>query len=178
MSAVPLIVELRRAGIVLSAVGDRLHVEAPIGVVTPVLRQRIAENKAGLMAELKLEPDAVVEPKMREALLVLAERHGINTTSVHRLRDLDVVACVGLDNAQLVAYLEMLDDTATRWTGRVPTGHTEPMYCHRCGPVWIHPSIAACLPVVNGWPRALGCPWCAVRRAGVPIPRPPARHMS
>jgi hypothetical protein len=46
------------------------------------------------------------------------------------------------------------------------------MHCQQCGPVWIHPDIVAALPMVNGWPRALGCPWCFVRKAGGPIPRP------
>jgi hypothetical protein len=29
-----------------------------------------------------------------------------------------------------------------------------------------------CLPKVGGWARALGCPWCFVRKAGGFIPRP------
>jgi hypothetical protein len=66
----------------------------------------------------------------------------------------------------------MLEDAAERHAGRVPAGHTAPIHCARCGPVWVHPDIAAVLPVVGGWPRALGCPWCFVRKAGGTIPRP------
>ena len=79
---------------------------------------------------------------------------------------------LGLDDRQRVAYLSMLADTADRHAGRVPEADTAAMHCQHCGPVWTHPDIAACLPVVAGWPRALGCPWCFVRKAGGYIPRP------
>ncbi len=73
----------------------------------------------------------------------------------------------------LRGYLHALTDTTTRKAGKVPAGDTARMLCAHCGPVWIHPSIVAVLPVVNGWPRALGCPWCHVKpRAGLAIPRP------
>lgn len=65
-----------------------------------------------------------------------------------------------------------LDDTATRWAGKVPLDETAPIYCTQCGPVWTHPAVAAVLPVVDGWPRALGCPWCFIRKAGGYVPRP------
>jgi hypothetical protein len=67
----------------------------------------------------------------------------------------------------------MQRDTDDRHAGRVPAGDTARMLCKGCGPVWIHPTIAEVLPVVDGWPRALGCPWCFVRKAGGYIPRPP-----
>jgi len=38
----------------------------------------------------------------------------------------------------------------------------------------VNSGIAAALPVVTGWPRALGCPWCAIRKADGAIPRPNA----
>ncbi|MBB6246183.1 hypothetical protein [Rhodanobacter sp. A1T4] len=66
----------------------------------------------------------------------------------------------------------MQRDTDDRHAGRVPAGDTAAMHCELCGPVWIHPSIAEVLPVVDHWPRALGCPWCFVRKAGGYIPRP------
>jgi hypothetical protein len=66
----------------------------------------------------------------------------------------------------------MQRDIDDRHAGRVPAGDTARMLCRGCGPVWIHPDIAAVLPVVDGWPRALGCPWCFVRKAGGFIPRP------
>lgn len=50
MSAVALIRQCRDAGIRLQARGDRLHVVAPAGTVTPELRQRLTEHKADLLA--------------------------------------------------------------------------------------------------------------------------------
>lgn len=72
----------------------------------------------------------------------------------------------------LLAYLHMLADDAERKAGRVPKGGTASMLCRHCGPVYVHPSIAAVLPVVGGWPRGLGCPWCFIRPKGIAIPRP------
>jgi len=43
------------AGIVLEARGDRLHVEAPRGTLTPKLRDALAQRKAELLAALDLE---------------------------------------------------------------------------------------------------------------------------
>jgi len=110
---------------------------------------------------------------LRAHLLALAAAEGTDAAHVHRLHDLDVAACIGLDAYQLARYLAMLADTADRHAGRVPAGDTARMHCEHCGTVWIHPDVAAVLPVVYGWPRALGCPWCFVRKAGGYIPRPP-----
>lgn len=77
-----------------------------------------------------------------------------------------------LTAVQLAAYRSMQNDFAERMAGRAPAGDTATMVCTRCGPVYIHPTIAAVLPVVDGWPRALGCPWCFVRKAGGSIPSP------
>lgn len=110
---------------------------------------------------------------MRAALLALADGLGLDRAIVHRLTTADLADCAGFPAAALRAYLLALDDTATRQAGKVPVGDTAAIYCARCGPVFIHPDIAAVLPVVNGWPRALGCPWCFVHKAGGYIPRPP-----
>ncbi|MBQ4853744.1 hypothetical protein IMW82_03495 [Rhodanobacter sp. B2A1Ga4] len=77
-----------------------------------------------------------------------------------------------LDACQLAALELMQSDTDDRHAGRVPAGDTARMWCKGCGPVWIHPDVAEVLPVVDGWPRALGCPWCFVRKAGGNLPRP------
>lgn len=109
---------------------------------------------------------------LRAHLLALATAEGMDANHVHRLHDLDVAACIGLDVRQLADYLALLVDTADRHAGRVPLDDTAAIHCEKCGPVWIHPSIAEVLPVVDGWPRALGCPWCFLRKAGGYIPRP------
>jgi hypothetical protein len=78
---------------------------------------------------------------------------------------------LGADAAR--ALLAMSVDDAERRAGRVPAGDTAAILCRSCGPVWVHPSIAGVLPVVNGWARALGCPWCFIAKDGrMAIPRP------
>src|SRR5699024_7358710 len=65
-------------------------------------------------------------------------------------------------------------DTADREAGRLPASYTAKALCRHCGPVWLAPGVAAVLPMVDGWPRALGCPWCHVTPPeGMCIPRPP-----
>lgn len=118
-------------------------------------------------------PAGILKP-LRAHLLALATAGGINPGHVHRLHDADLAGCIGLDAGQLAAYLAMLADTADRHAGRAPLDDTAAIYCERCGPVYVHPGIAAVLPVVDGWPRALGCPWCFVGKAGGYIPRSPA----
>lgn len=168
MSAAPLIRELQAAGVTLSATGDRLHIEAPAGIVTPALRQRIAENKAGLLAELH-QPTTT---DTRAAMLALADRLGMDRAAVVRIPSAELALWAGVPADDLPAYLRGLDDLATRQAGKVPPGDTAAIHCARCGPVCVHPDIAEVLPVVAGWPRALGCPWCAIRKAGGYVPRP------
>lgn len=137
--------------------------------------QRVEVKSHFLSSSLSVLPASVADAlkPIRAHLLALAAAEGIDAAHVHRLHDPDVFACVGLDARQLDSYLAMLADTADRYAGRAPAGDTAAVHCEHCGPVWIHPDIAAVLPVVDGWPRALGCPWCFVRKAGGYIPRPP-----
>ena len=114
-------------------------------------------------------------PDLRPRLLALANKLGLDGTHVRRIAHADLALWAAVPSDALRSYLLALDDTATREAGKVPLDDTAAIYCQHCGPVWIHPDIAACLPVVAGWPRALGCPWCFVRKAGGYIPRPPAQ---
>ena len=50
MNAIAIIRQCKDAGIQLQARGDRLHVEAPAGILTPELRQALADHKAELLA--------------------------------------------------------------------------------------------------------------------------------
>ncbi|WP_449428800.1 hypothetical protein [Rhodanobacter umsongensis] len=132
----------------------------PVAPAVPVQKQEgVAETADPLHA-------------IRVHLLALAAAEGMDAAHVHRLRDADLAACIGLDARQLAAYLGMLRDTADRRAGRVPLDDTAAIHCEQCGPIWVNPDIAEVLPVVGGWPRALGCPWCFVRKAGGYIPRP------
>ena len=141
--ALDLIQKLQADGIRLEARGDRLHVDAPKGAVSAEVRLLLVSRKAELLDAL-----------------------AVSTVTTVTTDD-------SLDADQLAACQSMQADTADRHAGRVPAGDTARMLCARCGPVWIHPDIAEVLPVVDGWPRALGCPWCFVRKAGGHIPRPP-----
>ena len=111
----------------------------------------------------------------RTRLLALAAAEGIDAAHVHRMPDADLTAWIaaGLDDGQCRMFLRRQDETVSRHAGRVPLDDTAPMYCQCCGPVWTHPNDAAVLPVVDGWSRSPDCLWCAVRKAGGYIPRPP-----
>lgn len=118
---------------------------------------------------------------LRDQLLAIAEQQGKDASLVHALSESDLHA-LATHFARLpadrrtdvaLALLSMRDDDAARREGRAPAGDTAAILCATCGLVWVHPSIAAVLPIVDGWPRALGCPWCHVHpRAGLAIPRP------
>lgn len=165
MSAAALIRELTAAGIHLQARGARLHVEAPAGAVTADLRQRITESKAELVELVTLRAT-------RSAMLELAERLGLDPAIVHCIPTGDLALWAMVPTDALRPYQLALGDTTTRQAGKVPLDDTAAIYCAGCGPVYVHPDIAAVLPVVDGWLRALGCPWCAIRKAGGYVPRP------
>ncbi|WP_324718205.1 hypothetical protein U7230_07060 [Carboxydochorda subterranea] len=65
MDAAALLHALRARGIVLSAVGERLRVEAPRGLVTPELRAALTAHKAAILALLQQESQW--PPQCREA---------------------------------------------------------------------------------------------------------------
>ena len=117
MSAVQLIRQCRDAGIHLQARGDRLHVEAPAGSLTPELRQLLTDHKADLLALHAI----------RARLLALAATLGIPRSIVDALpvEELEATAeqtalCEGymdgngdpLAHALLVFYLRALADRA------------------------------------------------------------------
>ncbi|MEW9623258.1 hypothetical protein [Rhodanobacter geophilus] len=108
----------------------------------------------------------------RAALLELADQLGIDRAAVVRIPSADLSLWSTVPAEALPDYLRALGDAATRQAGKAPLDDTAAIHCQRCGPVFVHPSIAACLPMVNGWARAIGCPWCAIRKAGGYIPRP------
>lgn len=121
----------------------------------------------------RLRPNRGTEPNtLRAELLALVAAVGLDPALVYRLSPGDLRACVGLPDAALRAYIRALHTDAERMAGRVPPDETAAGVCVRCGPVWLAPEVAAVLPVVNGLPRALGCAWCHVRKAGRHIPRP------
>jgi amino acid adenylation domain-containing protein/thioester reductase-like protein len=57
MTVIELFAELTRKGVQLSANGDELTVQAPKGVLTPLLRAALVENKAEILARLRQSID-------------------------------------------------------------------------------------------------------------------------
>lgn len=163
--------DLTARGIKLSRNGDRLHVEGKPGTITAEVKAMLIEHKAELLVELAARNDDPVAD-LRARLTRIAEVEGIDSAIVRDLPDDDVPDCAGQSHDTLRAYVLALHDTAERMAGRVPKDETTAALCRRCGPVWIHPSVAAVAPLLMGWPRLLGCPWCHVHHAGKYVPRP------
>ncbi len=176
---------------VLAELQKRAHTVATPATPATQWRLSIVESQEsqesqGMKVETALCPAPTADPAvrvLRARLLALADRLGIDSAHVHRIAETDLALWATVPDGALRAYLLALDDTATRQAGKVPLTDTAAIHCERCGPVYVHRDIAAVLPVVNGWPRALGCPWCFVRKAGGYIPRPPVtcegcRHFS
>jgi TubC N-terminal docking domain len=170
-AAVDLLRDLTRSGVRLERRGDRLHVEAPAGTLTADLRQVLTDRKAELLGVLT-ESDGTLSA-LRAHLFALAGAEGIDAALVRFLPDAGVAECAGLSDETLRAYVLALRDSALRLQGKVPADETAAIHCAHCGPVWAHPAVAAVLPIVDRWSRALGCPWCHIRKAGGAIPRPP-----
>ena len=101
MTAATLIAELADAGVHLSRRGDRLHVEAQTGTLTPAIRERLIANKADLLAWL--EPfDAI-----RTRLLAIVATAGIDPAHVHAQDDDDIAECRGLSGAILRDWMRL-----------------------------------------------------------------------
>jgi hypothetical protein len=153
MSVSVLLAELTQAGVALMVRGDRLHVEAPAGSLTPILRRRLADNKTELLALLNL----------RAVLLTLAADELLPAALVHDLDDADVAACANLPDDTLRAYLRALVRGQGMDRGELPAEYTRVCHCDACGPVWLWPTCPD---------RVKACPWCFRRKAGRPFPQP------
>jgi hypothetical protein len=168
VTAAVLIRELVDAGIRLSRNGDRLRVEAPKGALTADLKAVLTEHKAELLDALSIDPRADLRAKLEG----MAYAEGVDPRLVRNLPDDDIAACAGLDDEVLIVYVRALRDTDLRERGKRPDDETAVALCQFCGPVWAHPAIVAVAPILDGWPRVLGCPWCHVRNRRA-MARPP-----
>lgn len=167
---------LRKAGI---ATGATMSSNEP--VAARPLRQAVATGSTRATAgkhgdrhgTAKAHPTETGEHHaLRRELAALAGRMNIAAERLERVDDEWLALLARMPADSLPAYLLALDDMATRQAGEIPADDTAAICCAGCGPVYAHPSIAAVLPIVNGWPRVLGCPWCAIRKAGGRLPRP------
>lgn len=160
MSAIALLNEIKAAGIVVTADGDRLHVEAKPGTITPEIRDRMKAHKPALLAVFR----------RRAELFDLAMLEGIDLAHVHRLDDADVLAIPGdYTERNLRAYLRALVASAAMDGGLIPSGWrgAQAAICDGCGPVLLWPGAPD---------RLKACPWCFRHKAGKAIPRPEGQH--
>lgn len=148
----------------LAESGEGAGVATPATPATP----KVKSSKVAKVARAPVPDTGAI----RGRLLAVAATEYRDAGLVRALGDAFLRECGGYSDAQLRALLSMLADDAERKAGRAPAGDTAAVLCQHCGPVFLHPSIVAVLPVVGGWPRALGCPWCFIRAAGGYIPRP------
>jgi hypothetical protein len=163
------------AGLSPLAPSPRREVETPHTLVQsriPTVPSVPTEKHKGSDKATGSVPHDTVTGDTRAALLALAAGNGISTVHVHRLDDDGLTLLAAVGEGGMRAFLLAAEDAATRQAGKVPLDDTAAILCQHCGPVYVHPAIAACLPVVAGWPRALGCPWCFIRKAGLYVPRP------
>jgi len=121
--------------------------------------QRIAESQESQGG------DAEKAKEQRARLLALAADEGLPAGLVHGLADADAVACAGLPDDTLRAYLLALEAGQQMDAGMVPPGWGEPVACtcEGCGPVLLWPGCP---------PKVKACPWCSRRGGGKAIPRP------
>lgn len=142
----------------------------PTVPTVPTEKSRVAAKTAKAPPAATTENSGSVDA--RAALLALADRLGVDRAAVVRIPSADLPMWAAVPADALPNYLRGLGDASTRQAGKVPSTDTAAIHCAHCGPVFVHPVIAAALPVVAGWPRALGCPWCAIRKVGGIVPRP------
>jgi len=73
MNAGALLEDLRRQDVILEAEGDRLHVDAPAGVMTDELRAALVENKGRLLESLVRERSNLAEAGRRGLVIRWSE---------------------------------------------------------------------------------------------------------
>ena len=72
MTSTDLLHELTRRGVILEPSGDRLRYKAPVGVMTPELKQALADQKASLLQILVVEAPTAVAPKPPDDCAIIA----------------------------------------------------------------------------------------------------------
>lgn len=166
MNAAALLRELEAAGVRLDLDATGLRVTAPKKMVTLDRRQLLTAHKSELTAEI-----------MRRKVTAVAQDAAIPAVVVQRIDDHELCQWTGFaDNpTALRVWLQTLAEDDAMRQGIRPRAYDTPALCRRCGPVWLPHEQVALLDVLDGWPQALGCPWCFVHLPdGRDIPRPTA----
>ncbi len=160
-----LIRELCLRGVRFLRIDNTLRITAPRGTVTPAIRRALANAKPAIL-------ELVGVAEIRSTLEKLANEAEVELAVVRSLDSTDLLTCANLDEAALRSYLQSIRDTQLRERGEVPLRETAKGICCSCGPIWLAPEVAACAPIIDGYPRVLGCPWCHIRIRGLRIPHP------
>ena len=93
----------------------------------------------------------------------VSEIHGIRSSELQELAGDDWPELKN-DLQKMEAFAQSAQVRRMREKGVRPLGYTHVAECTHCGPVWLWKGAPS---------RVAGCPWCFVRVAGRPVPRPP-----
>jgi hypothetical protein len=169
------ITELRERGVILSRNGDRLHVDAPKGVVTPELREMLVRYKVDLL-------DVLTTMRIPATAADRAETpktfHGYTLADLHAAAHPDEWAEVKDMPETLEVFARSLLERRQIEAGVVPERFTKLARCSGCGAVMV----PATWPTerrqtrlgqyaVETWDEATSCPWCRLRVEGRHYPR-------
>ena len=162
MTAPDLVAELSKYDIRVTAVGERIEIDAPAGALTDELRTKLQANKACVLQHVRL-----IELLANAACRVSADGCPITSDDLlARLSDADLDDPQILTADTLAAFAHTVQASLMRERGEIPPGWTSVTTCKQCGPV---PIFEGCSPKVDG------CPWCWNRVRGLPHP-PHAEH--
>ncbi|SFN14905.1 hypothetical protein [Dokdonella immobilis] len=103
------------------------------------------------------------ESDVRGRLIRIAEADLFNVALLDSQEADDLALLANLDDNGLRGFLQCIHDDSLRVHGHCLPDDTARALCRSCGPVWIGPEVAALAPIIEGWPRVLGCPWCHVK---------------
>lgn len=152
MTALGVWVELRGAGIEVSAAGENLRLSGNTRAITEGMRARVLAAKPALLSLVTA----------RARLLAIAAGAGLSD-ALGEVPDDELNAYDSQPDQVIVAGLRILHDQRLMATGVVPEGWTEPVTCQGCGPLYLWPGCPS---------HVIACPWCRHRKAGVVVPRP------
>lgn len=166
MNAAHVLETLAAAGVTVRRTGDRLKLKsAPACTIPADLLELARAHKPELLEELPdSTPAAIDMAVLRANLLAICRSHLLPERLAVDLPDADLQGCEELTADGLLHFLRCRLERESMQRGIAPAGWTQASHCARCGPILI-------------WQRApvhdvIGCPWCAIRRAGGTVPRP------
>ncbi|MDN5882178.1 MAG: hypothetical protein L0H37_07385 [Nitrosospira sp.] len=167
MNAEQALIRARAKGIHIWLTNDGIRCQSDDRtLLTPELKGWVKRHKPVLVTALKAEREGV-----RERLRSAGTRANVDPALADRADDATLRDCIGESDVVLAELMHCYAVDQAREAGRIPAGHDARVWCKRCGPVFLSPGLANGLPVKDGWPTALACPWCWIERRNFPRPR-------